>query len=299
MQNANMNTKLEITRLNLFLYLYFYILEERINSTENELDSVKFQSEEANTDEFVKKYFKDYISKNPQIKESNLDALCINIDSNQTSIKVADLSDFKITRVYLPAELDEAKKETIAKTKSSVYTSPDLYLEISDGKKIYFESLELKSTKNNKIPGSSVQQVSPFEWVIFVKRSKEKTTISTGHYINSITEKLPFPDRSPRPQIGFNTLQKWNKENRTVKDKTLFIKHDSSKNKSKIQLLTDWQDYLASEWLRIIQAEEAPKSEKWFNNAIRKFALKFLEYTETLNSEEKQKLIETLNSLIK
>lgn len=294
-----MNTEPEITPLNSFLYIYFYTLEERINATKDDLKSIKFQSEEANTDEFVKKYFKDYILKQPQIKESNLEALCISIDSDKTSIKVEDLSNFKITNVYLPHELDESQKKEIAKTKSSVYTNPDLYLKISDGKKTYFESLELKSTKNNKIPGSSVQQVSPFEWVIFVKRSEKETIVSTGHYINSITEQLPFPDRSPRPQIGFNTLQEWNKKNRTVKNKTLSITYDSSQNESKIKLLADWQDYLASEWLEIIKAEKAPKSEKWFNNAIRKFALKFLEYTETLNAEEKQKLIKRLNSLIK
>ncbi|BDS15241.1 hypothetical protein [Aureispira anguillae] len=294
-----MNKGLKINYLNSFLHLYFYILEDKINSTQNELNSIKFQSEEANTDEFVKRYFKEYILKNPTIKGTNLKSLCINIDSNPITIKIDRFNTFQVINVFLPAELDETKKKKISETKNAVYTSPDLYLEISDGETSYFESLELKSTKNNNIPGSSVQQVAPFEWVIFVKRSEKKTIVSTGHYINSITEKLPFPDRSPRPQIGFNTLQQWNKKNRAVKNNILFINYDSSQNQSKIKLLADWQDYLASEWLNIVQSNKAQKNEKWFNNALRKFALKFLEYTETLSTEEKQKLTDTLNSLIK
>lgn len=67
-----MNKELKINDLNSFLHLYFYILENKINSTQNELNSIKFQSEEANTDEFVKRYFKEYILKNPTIKGTNL-----------------------------------------------------------------------------------------------------------------------------------------------------------------------------------------------------------------------------------
>jgi len=78
------------------------------------------------------------------------------------------LKTFEIKKVYLPNELGKELKKQISASKSSVYTSPDLYLEIHDGQDVYYQSLELKSTKNNKIPGSSVQQVSPFEWVISI-----------------------------------------------------------------------------------------------------------------------------------
>lgn len=61
----------------------------------------------------------------------------------------------------------------------------------------------------------------------------------------------------------------------------------------------DWQDYLASEWLEIVKSEPAKQNEKWFNNAIRKFALKFLEHTENLSKIEREKLKRKLNSLIK
>ncbi len=47
------------------------------------------------------------------------------------------------------------------------------------------------------------------------------------------------------------------------------------------------------------QSEESKNSEKWFNNAIRKFGLKFLEYSEELTKIEKESLKKTLTKLIK
>lgn len=199
----------------------------------------------------------------------------------------------------MPEHLNTEQKKKIAASKKSVYTSPDLYLEITDGASIYFESVELKSTKDNNIPGSSVQQVLPFEWVIFVKRDNEKVLVTTGFYINSITEKLPFPDRSPRPQIGFKTLLDWNKKYRKVENEVLKIENITEINNEKIKLLIDWQDYLASDWLEIIKSKEVKNNDKWFNNAIRKFALKFLEYNENLSSLERENLKKNLTNLIK
>ena len=67
----------------------------------------------------------------------------------------------------------------------------------------------------------------------------------------------------------------------------------------KIKLLDDWQDFLASEWLSIITSKEVKSNEKWFNNTLRKFAIKFLAYSKTLSQAEQQKLLEQLNALIK
>jgi hypothetical protein len=39
------------------------------------------------------------------------------------------------------------------------------------------------------------------------------------------------------------------------------------------------------------------KNEKWFNNAIRLFAMKFLDYTETLDEKELNDLYERLKKL--
>jgi hypothetical protein len=287
------------SELNAFLLIYFLELEIFTNSNTDELKEIKFQSEEANTDEFIKKHFKNLILSRSNISNTAIKKVSISSSKERQEIEVKDLFKFKITAVYIPEELSAEQKSNIAKSKKSVYTNPDLLLKIEDGVNIYFESLELKSTKNNNIPGSSVQQVSPLEWVIFVKRGEKKIEISTGHYINSITEKLPFPDRSPRPQIGFNTLLEWNEKNRVLQDGILTIVDNPEITLQKIKLLQDWQDFLATEWLAIIKSEDAKNNEKWFNNTLRKFAIKFLEYTNDLSREEKKQLLDKLNALIK
>ena len=285
--------------LNSFLIVYFYKIENELNTTKNGLETIKFQSEEANTDEFLKKYFQDFLLKNNDLSGIKLKKLALKIDLEEHIIDIEKLKTYKITNVLLPEQLNKEQKKQIAESKKSVYTSPDLYLEITDGTDVYFESVELKSTKDNNIPGSSVQQVSPFEWVIFVKRDSDKVLVTTGFYINSITEKLPFPDRSPRPQIGFKTLSDWNKKYRKVENEVLTIENITEINNDKIKLLTDWQDFLATEWLEIIKSKESRNSEKWFNNALRKFALKFLEYTSTLTESDKERLKDNLKKLIK
>lgn len=285
--------------LNSFLIVYFYKIENELNTTKNGLETIKFQSEEANTDEHLKKYFQEFLLKHNDLSDVKLKKLSVKIDSEEHTIDIGNLQSYKIIDVLLPEQLSVEQKKSITESKKSVYTSPDLYLKITDGTNIYFESVELKSTKDNNIPGSSVQQVSPFEWVIFVKRDNEKVLVTTGFYINSITEKLPFPDRSPRPQIGFKTLLEWNKKYRKVENEVLTIENITEINNDKIKLLTDWQDFLATEWLEIIKSEESRNSEKWFNNAIRKFALKFLDYTDKLTESDKQNLKSNLTKLIK
>jgi hypothetical protein len=285
--------------LNAFLLVYFYSIEHELNTTDNGLQHLKFQSEEANTDEFLKRYFQEFMSKNNSIKDTKLEKLTVKIDSETHEIDIKELLNYEIASVFLPEQLTYEQKVKIAESKKSVYTNPDLYLVITNGVDAFFESVELKSTKDNNIPGSSVQQVSPFEWVVFVKRDKDSVSVTTGFYINSITEKLPFPDRSPRPQIGFKTLVEWNEKYRKESDKVLSIENITEINRDKIKLLTDWQDYLATEWLEIIKSETSKNNEKWFNNALRKFAVKFLDYTENLTDAEKQKLKDNLNDLIK
>jgi len=285
--------------LNSFLIVYFYKIENELNTTKNGLETIKFQSEEANTDEHLKKYFQEFLLKHNDLSGVKLKKLAVKIDSEEHTIYIENLQPYRITSVLLPEQLNAEQKKSITESKKSVYTSPDLYLEITDGVNIYFESVELKSTKDNNIPGSSVQQVSPFEWVIFVKRADKKVLVTTGFYINSITEKLPFPDRSPRPQVGFKTLLEWNKKYRKVENEVLTIENITEVNNEKIKLLSDWQDFLATEWLEIIKSEETRNSEKWFNNAIRKFALKFLDYTEELTELDKKELKSKLIKLIK
>ena len=287
------------SELNAFLLIYFLELEIFVNSNTEELKVIKFQSEEANTDEFIKKHFKNLILNRNDISDTAIKEVNTSNSTGHHKIEVKNLFKFKITAVYIPEELSAEQKSNIAKSKKSVYTNPDLLLKIEDGENIYFESLELKSTKNNNIPGSSVQQVSPLEWVIFIKRGEKKIEVSTGHYINSITEKLPFPDRSPRPQVGFNTLLEWNERNRVLQDGILTIIDNPEITLQKIKLLQNWQDFLATEWLTIIKSEEAKNNEKWFNNTLRIFAIKFLEYSNNLSADDRIRLLVKLNTLIK
>ncbi len=284
--------------LNSFLMVYFYTIENILNHSPNRLSDLKFQSEEANTDEHLKIYFQDFLSTHSDIQANKLKHLIIKIDSEEHFIDIDSLKQYKITDVLLPEQLTLEQKKQISESKKSVYTNPDLYLKITDGINIYFESVELKSTKDDTIPGSSIQQVSPYKWVIFIKRAKEKVTVATGFYINAINEQLPFPDRSPRPQVGFKTLLAWNKEYRKVENNTLIIESITDINKDKIKLLTDWQDYLASEWLEIILSVDKKKNEKWFNNAIRKLALKLLEHNDKMTENEKETLRYNLFKLI-
>ncbi len=291
-----MSQNLELSPINSFLYAYFFTLETRLNNQSNGIEQVKFQSEEANTDEHLKAYFQAFIHNHNSLRQSTLKAISIKVDSEIITLNIEHLQSFEILDVLLPNQLTDELKIKISQSKKSVYTNPDLYLIISDGYTLFYESVELKSTKNNTITGSSIQQIFPFEWVIFIKREQNHVTIATGFYINAITEKLPFPDRSPRPQIGFNTLAEWNKKYRKIEDDVLFIENIVDFKEQKIKLLVDWQNYLAEEWLSIIQESTTRNNEKWFNNTIRKFSLKLLEYTEGLSPSE---MVELKNRLTK
>lgn len=294
-----MSDKTQIPLIDFFLHAYFYFLEQSLNRDTSWLKNLKFQSEESNTDEYLKKFLQDFISKNNQIGASDIDKVIINIDGINYQVSLEDLTAFKIIEVFLPEQLSESDKISITQSKESIYTNPDLYLIIDHEEEVFHKSIELKSTKQDKISGSSVQQVNPFEWVIFIQRKDSKEAIATGYYIDSITEKLPFPDRSPRPQIAFSTLKKWNNNFRIKEDKVLIIHRDSSLLDTKMLILRNWHEYLANEWLEIIQAEEIKKNEKWFNNTLRIFALKYLDYVESLNEDELENLKKQLDLLIK
>jgi hypothetical protein len=282
----------QLNPIDFFLAAYFFQLENLLNQEKKGLAKVKFQSEEANTDEYFKAFVADIITKNNSISTLEIENVIIN--NNRFEIK--ELQEFKIIEVILPNELSIEQKQQSAKEKDGIYTNPDILIKIENGENIYFQTIELKSTKVNAISGSSIQQVKPYEWVIFIKRN-QKIEITTGFYINSITEKLPFPDRSPRPQVAFNTLSKWNQTNRIIENENLIYNIDKESEATKIKLLNSWQDSLTDEWLDVIKSENVNKNEKWFNNAIRLFAMKFLDYTETLDEKELNDLYERLKKL--
>jgi len=156
-------TPISNNKLNYFLSQYFYELEIILNTKAKELSSVKFQSEESNTDEYLKNFVKEIILQNSTIKDKQITTLSLAYGTKLKSLKVKEFNQFHITKVFLPSELTIDLKNKIGVAKSSVYTNPDLLLEIKGYEQIFYQSVELKSTKNNKIPGSSVQQVNPYE----------------------------------------------------------------------------------------------------------------------------------------
>ena len=69
--------------LNVFLLIYFFELEIFLNSNTDELKEIKFQSEEANTDEFVKKHFKNLILTRNDISNTSIKKIIISNSSEQ------------------------------------------------------------------------------------------------------------------------------------------------------------------------------------------------------------------------
>lgn len=175
---------------------------------------------------------------------------------------------------------------------------------ITNGKDTIYIPVELKSTKNNSIPGSSIQQITPTEWVIFVKHTdKGNVVVTTGQYINAVNSTMQFPDRSPRPQVAFNELEEWNKKFRNyskgvTEDNVLTVTISEEVSQYKVDSLKDWQGKLVERWLKVIQQDSVKKNEPWFSNTIRRYTNQFISMYENLNEEEKEELKDTLNSAI-
>lgn len=285
---------MEFNNYSVFLSFYFCYLEKVLLLKKDQISSIKFQSEEANSDEWIKKFLKEIISNHPSVpcdNSFNFTSLNISIDNETSLYSYNDIKGYHIEEVKLPEELTDEEKKGITSTKSSVYTNPDLFIKISDEKNNFaFFPVEIKTTKDNNIPGSSVQQVSPYEWTIFIKHNDNEVDVSCGWYINAITDKLPFPDRSPRPQVGFNTMKKWNTKNRKENNGTLIYNLTQKEITQKTTILQNWEDILTKEWRETIGSTKK-SNDKWFNNTIRKFSLNLL--------EEIKKTPDKLNDLIK
>lgn len=280
-----------------FMCIYMYELEEDLIKHKSDLIEVSFQSDEANTDRPLKEYLKKYIEESfPSIPENTgITSLCF---EGTTYTNIQSIKQIKVNRVLLPEDIPDELKETIKASKSSVYTNPDLYLELILNNKLYYESIELKSTKKDAIPGSSIQQLVPEEWVIFIKHSGKNISISTGQYIHAINSKMQFPDRSPRPQVSFNAMSDWNKDNRNLNANELCYEKDNDDN-TKRALISDWQDVLSQKWIDVLfNATSTKANEPWFNNNMRKFILSFLSKYETLTDAEKEEFKKRVESLI-
>lgn len=280
-----------------FMQIYLYELERFLQTKKEELKEVSFQSDEANTDrplkEFLKRVIEEEFTKIPEGTE--IENVIFNGEEGED---INELKKIVITRVLLPEMLTDDIKQIVSSTKEGVFTNPDMCLELLiDGQKFY-ETIELKSTKKDAIPGSSIQQVLPNEWVIFIKHTSAKIEITTGQYIHAINAKMQFPDRSPRPQVSFNELQTWNQKNRIVEYANLIYKQNEEP--IKYELINDWQNVLSERWIDMLFNSTIERNnETWFNNNLRKFIVSFLEKYEALDCREKEELVSRIKSLIR
>lgn len=287
--------------LQLFMHLYMYELEMWLNEHSEEVLDISFQSDEANTDRPLKEYLKHIIENkcNRIVKLCDAENIEICDSKNQTNKYPLNYKVMlaKIEYVYLPEQVSPELKSLLKQRKNAVFTNPDLCLAINIDGKIEYETIELKSTKTDAIPGSSIQQVSPNEWVIFVKHGKTRAEITTGQYFHAINSKMQFPDRSPRPQVSFSELQNWNSNCRHDDGKT--ITYTSVGDEPlKYKLLTDWQGVLAKRWTEIVLDNNPRKHEPWFNNNLRKFILEFLSVYDNMSSDIKEQYKEFLSDII-
>lgn len=280
-------------------FLLCYLLElEKVLHNSSQLKNIKFQSEESNTDEFLKRFLKTYIEKNKKPNLLNDKSVRIKLFDKEKNFSQKLINECYISKVYLPEEIPSDIVNKLKNDSDSVYTNPDLLLIVESKQESFFRSIELKSTKNNLIPGSSVQQVSPFEWVVFLKRNSNNIDIATGLYINSIDDRLPFPDRSPRPIIGFNHLKSFNTSSRLVTNDEISIKFNDQSTYDKLILIQDWRDYLINEWMEVVSKSNVGKNERWFNYVIRKYSYSLLKEFSNKSSEEKLKFIRSLKKNI-
>ena len=244
----------------------------------------------------MKEYFKKLLENNFNKIPSSTEIEMLVDDDRKISIE--SLKDVLVTRILLPEDVTPKIKEILSFGKSGVYTNPDICLELSLGKDFYYEPIELKTTKTDSIPGSSIQQVTPDEWVIFIKFSTTTVDITTGQYINAINSKMQFPDRSPRPQVSFKEMRNWNTQNRFSKEGVLGFKKDDD-NRLKYELLSDWQNVLSKRWVDILLNSHSTKNnEPWFNNTLRKFIIDFLGKYDDLALGDQEALKEKIKSLI-
>lgn len=292
--------KLLSKKENVFMFAYMEELEKELLNYREEINAVEFHDSEANVDTGLKIFLQEFILSKKNKLNNNIKnkSIVFNIPTEHKILfKYSDFSSYVIKNVLLPEDLQEEHIKSI-KRENIVYTQPDLMLEISNGNSLFYKTIELKSTLSNNIPGSSIQQIKPYEWVIFVKQQNNTISITTGLYINSITSRLQFPDRSPRPQVGFNHLANWNNLNRINTGTEITYNFNYDEERDKLQILGDWQTFLAKRWVKVVFDNKIKPREPWFNNNLRKFILEFLNKYDNLSDYEKENFKKTNKNLI-
>ena len=292
---------MNLDNLKLFMNLYMYELELWLNEHSDDVLDISFQSDEANTDRPLKKFLQQIIknecnciSKLKCVKYIDL----YDYDGQQYRYKItSNITNAMVKRVYLPDEIPDVLKRQLKLRKNAVFTNPDLCIAIDIDGKTEYETIELKSTKKDAIPGSSIQQVSPDEWVIFVKHEGNFAEITVGQYFHAINAKMQFPDRSPRPQVSFSELQNWNYSCRQYVGSVISY-HLPNDELVKYELLTDWKNVLAKRWAEIVLDDNPKRNEPWFNNNLRKFILEFLNVYDEMSLDDKEDYKKFLENII-
>lgn len=286
---------------NAFLLLYLNVLasDQQLVSA---LSAVTYHLDEANSDKEAKKVVQTYMVSNPTLPNHPAMNLQVQVGLSIFKFEYCRLSQVRVANVYLPEQLTDSMKSMIKDSKNNtVYTSPDLYIELSFNGSSYFTEIELKSTKANRIPGSSVQQINPHGWVVFIRQNpKSPLQITTGLYVNSITETMQFPDRSPRPQVAFDTLRTWNNNNLVLAHDGYTLFYDESEIAAKELLISNWKQSLVSEWLTIIFDKNLTLKPRtpWFTEAITMFSNQLIENYECLSELEKQEFRRNITSIL-
>lgn len=286
---------------NAFLLLYLNVLASN-QKLVSALSAVTYHLDEANSDKEAKKVVQTYMVSNPTLPNHPAMNLQVQVGLSIFKFEYCQLSQVRVANVYLPEQLTDSMKSMIKDSKNNtVYTSPDLYIELSFNGSSYFTEIELKSTKANRIPGSSVQQINPHGWVVFIRQNpKSPLQITTGLYVNSITETMQFPDRSPRPQVAFDTLRTWNNNNLVLAHDGYTLFYDESEIAAKELLISNWKQSLVSEWLTIIFDKNLTLKPRtpWFTEAITMFSNQLIENYECLSELEKQEFRRNITSIL-
>ncbi|MGE7843073.1 hypothetical protein ACQKNX_20070 [Lysinibacillus sp. NPDC093712] len=289
-------------QISVFLNIYFFELERYLNQfCLEELKKVTFHSDEANTDRPLKESIKNILQTKFNSIPNNLHNKTLELydqDENLlSSYEYKYYFNFKVSRILLPNEITEGLKIHLRRP-NVVYTHPDLLLIVTDGESSYLVPLELKSTKDNSIPGSSVQQIQGDEWVIFVKHTNKSFNVTIGRYLCAVNENMQFPDRSPRPSVSFKTILDWNDEFINNDTESLKIKYPKDLIDKKQELINDWQNVLVNRWLDVIAIPNTKKKVSWFNHTIKKFTINLLERYEKLSHLEQKQLLNKLKTEI-
>lgn len=147
--------------------------------------------------------------------------------------------------------------------------------------------IEIKKTKSNFIPGSSIKQIKPEKAILFFKYHNSEVELEVGYYFQTVCERIPFPDRSPRPTISYNYLKETNE---AIRKNVLSLKIVKDRNKTIFQ--DNWMDQLVLNWMDDVTATKLKRN--WFFIIIRKFCLKAINYYEKLSEEDKKAFKENL-----